>query len=137
MLPHVLNQASPSNSEELLPPYYQHLWETPGMGLGGVVPLVGSKGKAPKAPTVLRYLKPENTQFWIIYTWPVTQNKQSTTSEDTMKDCQPEEKFCCLKNKLTYPNKNTKIIFIYFSFFKNEEICSFSFKYDVQYILCQ
>ena len=27
-----------------------------------------------------------------------------------MKDCQMEEKFCYLKNKLTYLNKNSKII---------------------------
>ena len=48
-----------------------------------------------------------------------------------MKDRQPEKKLCCLKNKLTYPNKNSKIIFLYFSFLKNEETSSFSFKYDV------
>ena len=37
-----------------------------GMGLGGVIPLVGSRTKAPKAPTILRYLKPEKTEFWTI-----------------------------------------------------------------------
>ena len=31
------------------------------MGLGGAIPLVGSRGKAPKAPTILTYLKPENS----------------------------------------------------------------------------
>ena len=54
-----------------------------------------------------------------------------------MKDSKSEKKFYCLKNELTYPNKNRKIIFLYFSFFKNEEISSFSFKYDVQYVLFQ
>ena len=54
-----------------------------------------------------------------------------------MKDYQPEKKFYCLKNKLTHRNKNSKIIFLYFSFLKNEEISSFSFKYDEQYVLCQ
>ena len=38
-----------------------------------------------------------------------------------MKDCQLEDKFC-LKRKLTYPNKNNKLIFLYFSFLKNLEI---------------
>ena len=28
--------------------------------LGNVIPLVGTKGEAPKAPTILRYLKLEN-----------------------------------------------------------------------------
>ena len=32
----------------------------PGVGLGGVIPLVESRGKAPKASTILGYLKPEN-----------------------------------------------------------------------------
>ena len=54
-----------------------------------------------------------------------------------MKDCKSEKKFYCLKNKLTYPNKNSKINFLYFSFLKNEEISLFSFKYDIQYVLCQ
>ena len=31
------------------------------MGLVGVIPLVVSRGKAPKAPACLRYLKPENS----------------------------------------------------------------------------
>ena len=31
------------------------------MGLGGVIPLVGYRGKAPKAPAVIRYLKAENS----------------------------------------------------------------------------
>ena len=30
----------------------------------------------------------------------ITQTKQIETSKDTMKDCQPDDKFCCLKNKL-------------------------------------
>ena len=38
-----------------------------------------------------------------------------------MKDCQLEDKFC-LKRKLTYPNKNNKLIFLYSSFLKNLEI---------------
>ena len=32
----------------------------PGVGLGGVILLVESRGKAPKASTILGYLKPEN-----------------------------------------------------------------------------
>ena len=64
MLPHVLNQdppppPSPSSFEE------PHMLSTPVgspvMGLGGVIPLVGSRRKDPKALTILRYLKPENT----------------------------------------------------------------------------
>ena len=30
-------------------------------GLSGVIPLVGFKGKASKVPTILRYLKRENS----------------------------------------------------------------------------
>ena len=33
-----------------------------------------------------------------------------------IEDCQSEEKFCYLKDKLIYPNKSSKIIFVYFSF---------------------
>ena len=50
-----------------------------------------------------------------------------------MIDCQSEEKFCYLKNKLIYPNKSSKIIFLYFSFSKNEEISFFL----LQNVLCQ
>ena len=32
-----------------------------GIGIGGVISLVGSRCKVPKAPTILRYLKPENS----------------------------------------------------------------------------
>ena len=39
-----------------------------------------------------------------------------------MKDCQLEEKFCHLKSKLTYPNEESKIIFLYSSVLKNHEI---------------
>ena len=60
-------------------------------------PLVGSKSKATKAASILRYLKPENSSFWTVLYSRVTQNKQIATSEDTMKDCKPEEKFCGLK----------------------------------------
>ena len=42
-----------------------------------------------------------------------------------MKDCQLEDKFCYLKNKLTYPNKNIKIIFLYFFFLKEKQEISF------------
>ena len=38
------------------------------------------------------------------------------------KDYQSEEKFFYLKNKLIYPDKNSKIIFLFFSFLKNGEI---------------
>ena len=88
----------------------------------GVISLVVSRGKAPKAPTILRYLKPENSQFWIALYLASNPNKQITTSKDMTKDCQSEEKFCYLRNKSTYPNKNSKINFLYFSFLKNEEI---------------
>ena len=33
-----------------------------------------------------------------------------------IEDCQSEEKFYYLKDKLIYPNKSSKIIFVYFSF---------------------
>ena len=36
-----------------------------------------------------------------------------------------KEKFCYLKNKLTYRNKSSKIIFLYSSFLKNHEISFF------------
>ena len=32
-----------------------------GMELSGVIPLVGSRGKSPNAPAILRYLKFENS----------------------------------------------------------------------------
>ena len=88
------------------------------MGFVSVILLVGSKGKAPRAATILRYLK--ITNFGLFYTRRVTQNKDIATSKDTMKDCQPEEKFYCLKNKLTYPNKHSKLIFLHFPFLNNE-----------------
>ena len=50
-----------------------------------------------------------------------------------IQDCQSEEKFCYLKDKLIYPNKSSKIIFVYFCFLKNEEISSAL----VQNVLCQ
>ena len=40
----------------------------------------------------------------MFYTRRVTQNKKIATSKDTIKDYQPEEKICCLKNKLIDPN---------------------------------
>ena len=39
-----------------------------------------------------------------------------------MKECQMEDKFFYLKNKLSYPNKNRKIILLYSSFLKKQEI---------------
>ena len=39
-----------------------------------------------------------------------------------MKDCKSEEKFCYLENELIHPNRNREIIFLYFSFLKNEAI---------------
>ena len=64
MLPHVLNQnpphpLPPSSFEE--PPVLSTPVGSPVMGLGGVIPLVGSRRKDPKALTILRYLRPENT----------------------------------------------------------------------------
>ena len=58
----------------------------------------------------------------LFYTGKLTQNQQIATSKDMMKDCQSEYKFCCLKNKLIDPNKNSKIIFLYFSFLKKKQI---------------
>ena len=49
------------------------------------------------------------------------------------KDFSSEEKFCDLKNKLIYPNKNSKIIFLYYSFLKNENIRFIL----LQNVLCQ
>ena len=106
------------------------------MGFGGVIPLVRSRGKAPKAPTILRYLKPDIAFSGLFFTRRVTQNKGIATSKDTMKDCQPEEKLCCLKNQLTYPNKHSKLIFLHFSFLKNEGSSFSSFKHDIKYVLC-
>ena len=63
MLPHVLNQTRhplPSGFEEP-PPILSTPVGNPVMGLGGVIPLVGSRRKDPKALTILRYLRPENT----------------------------------------------------------------------------
>ena len=39
-----------------------------------------------------------------------------------MTECQLKDKFCYLKNKLSYPSKNRKIIFLYSSFLKKQEI---------------
>ena len=61
MLSHVLNQdppPSPSSFEE--PPMLSTPVENPVVGPGGVISLVGSRRKVPKALTVLRYLKPAN-----------------------------------------------------------------------------
>ena len=54
----------PSSFEE--PPVLSTPVGSPVMGLGGVIPLVGSRRKDPKALTILRYLKPEYTSFWTI-----------------------------------------------------------------------
>ena len=63
------------------------------MGLGGVIPLVGSRGNTPKAPTILwackalQYIaKPRP-----IYTRSVNRSKQITTSKDKIKDCQLDD----------------------------------------------
>ena len=39
-----------------------------------------------------------------------------------MKDCQSEEKFCYVNSRRSYRKRNSKIIFPYFFFLKNEEI---------------
>ena len=54
-----------------------------------------------------------------------------------MKACQVEEKFCYLKNKLAYPNKRSKLIFLDFFFQKKKKVNFFSFNYDVKYMVCQ
>ena len=36
------------------------------MELGGVISLVESRGKAPNAPAILKYSKPENSSFWSV-----------------------------------------------------------------------
>ena len=79
------------------------------MGLGGVIPLVGSKGKTQKAPNILRYLKIANSGLF--YSRRVTQNKQTGTSKNTMKYSQSEEKFCYLKHKLLIQIKIAKQFF--------------------------
>ena len=63
----------------------------------------------------------------------MTQNQQIAASKDMKKDYQSEEKFFYLKNKLIYPDKNSKIIFLFFSFLKNGEINSVL----LQNLLCQ
>ena len=88
------------------------------MGLGRVILLVGLRGKVPKAPTILRYLKPKIANSGLFYTRQVTQNESIAAS----KDIKEKEKFCYLKNKLTYLNKNSKINFLNSSFLKNHEI---------------
>ena len=50
-----------------------------------------------------------------------------------MKDCKSEKKFCYLKNELNHPNKNSEIIFLYFSFLQNEAIAFVL----LQNVLCQ
>ena len=52
----------------------------------------------------------------------MTQNKEIATSKDTMKDYRLEEKCPCLKNKLTYPNKHNKLIFLHFAFLKMKKV---------------
>ena len=96
------------------------------MGLGGVIPLVGSRGNTLVLTHCSKYLKVLKALKYIansglISTRRVTQSKQLTTSKDTMKGYQSDEKFGYLKKCLTYPNKNSKI-FLHLSFFKNEEI---------------
>ena len=43
----------------------------------------------------------------LFYTREVPEKRY--TLKDTMKDRRLEEKFCYFKNRLTYPNKNSKI----------------------------
>ena len=95
------------------------------MGLGRVILLVGLRGEVPKAPTILRYLKPKIANSGLFYTRQVTQNESIAASKDIKKDFQLKEKFCYLKNKLTYLNKNSKINFLNSSFLKNHEISFF------------
>ena len=61
------------------------------MGLGGVIPMVESRGKVPKAPTILRYLSLKKANSGLFCTRRVTHNKQIATSKDVMKDCQLEK----------------------------------------------
>ena len=49
---------------------------------GNVSPLVVTRGKAPKTPTILRYFKLEIANSWLLY----TQNKQIATSKENIKD---------------------------------------------------
>ena len=74
------------------------------MGLGG-----GIQGQNSRRFNYLNVLKIAISG--LLYTRQVTQNKQIAASIDTMKDCQLEEKFCYLRNKLLYSNKNSKIYF--------------------------
>ena len=50
----------------------------------------------------------------------VTQNEQF--EQDAMKGCWLVEQFCYLKNRLTYSSKSSKMIFLYVSLLKSEEI---------------
>ena len=59
------------------------------MGLGGVIPPVGSRGNTPKAPTILWVCKALQyiAKPGLIYTRWVNRSKQITTSKDKIKDC--------------------------------------------------
>ena len=52
-----------------------------------------------------------------------------------MKEFQSKERFCYLKNELTYPSKNCKLIFLLYFFLKTKKLVTFFFKNDVQYVL--
>ena len=55
------------------------------MGLGGAISLVGSIGKTPKAPAILRHLKPDNCQFWTaLYRAKISKRQ---LQRGIMKDC--------------------------------------------------
>ena len=63
MLSHVLNQEPPppSSSSFEEPPMLSTPVGNFVVGVGGVIPLVGSLRKVQKALTILRYSKPANT----------------------------------------------------------------------------
>ena len=56
--------------------------------LGAVTYLVGSSGKVPKLPTIIRCLRPKNsyicTVLYVFFTWRVLRNKQNATLKDTL-----------------------------------------------------
>ena len=78
----------------------------------------------------------KTTYSGLFYTRKVTQNESTVASKHITKVFQLKEKFCYLKNKLTYSNKNSKTIFLCSSFLKNHEISFFLLQKRCIYSTC-
>lgn len=79
-------------------------------------PLVGSKGKAPEAPCILRYLWSKKLIFLLLLAVEYSKISKLWLWK-IMKDRRSVEQFCYFENGSIHPNKNSKIFCVCMSWF--------------------